>query len=133
MEPVDHFPLIGPHEGREFELMDRGVKHVALFYDIIPDDYVRYKALDDYDAIEWAQPISHPDGYDVNIAYRILFRKSHQKQAERLHQLQQMLHEGHYKLDHEYEVGAILGYPKAAIEYYVKRIKTKTKTRDQAD
>jgi hypothetical protein len=28
--------LIGPHEGREFELLERGEKNVALFYEIIP-------------------------------------------------------------------------------------------------
>lgn len=44
-------PLIGPHEGKEFELIDQGLKHVALFCEIIPDLYHSFTQRPDFGCI----------------------------------------------------------------------------------
>lgn len=133
MEQDKDFPLIGPHEGREFELLDRGLKHVAFFCEIIPDDYHNYKAQEPYDVIEWQRTVRHRHGYDVQIPYCVIFRKTHRQQAERLYELNQLFYKGDYRPDHEYEIGDILSYPKKSVEAFVQKIKKNRKARGIVD
>ncbi len=137
------FPLIAPHEGREFELMEQGRKNVALFYDIIPDQYGEFRSLDQYGAIEWSVPINlthaqkgslrergahyeglDEDGTEIYIPYRILYRKNHEAQARRLADLVQNYGVG-WDIEKEREIGAILGYPKESIEQFVRNLENR--------
>lgn len=37
---IDLSPTLGPHEGRELELLLSGEKPIALFYEEVPDEFL---------------------------------------------------------------------------------------------
>ena len=39
---IDSLPMLGPHEGRELELLLSGEKPIAFFYEGIPDEFLPY-------------------------------------------------------------------------------------------
>ncbi len=39
---IDLSPTLGPHEGRELELLLSGEKPIALFYEEVPDEFLSH-------------------------------------------------------------------------------------------
>ena len=39
---IDSLPMLGPHEGRELELLLSGEKPIAFFYEGLPDEFLPY-------------------------------------------------------------------------------------------
>ncbi len=109
--------LIGPHEGREFELLDDHKKHVAFFHDIVPTRCYEYALRDEYDLIQWEVVTPHKSR-PITIPYVILFRTSHYTQARRLENLIRHFDRKNWK-ESEREIGHILGYSNEAIEYFI--------------
>ena len=119
-------PLIGPHEGRELELMLQGEKPAAMFYDIepytegiIPEDefqpYVdagKIVKKETFHVFRDAQVrhvyYARPD-YSANID-RLIEITKHQYDSERKTSWPEEL---------ERETGKLLGYSDEAIEYYL--------------
>lgn len=104
---------IGPHEGRELELMCRGEKHVALFFEVKPPDFHEFLE-NGFDVIEFEQ------SHHRNFAYHtdIFFRRSHRKWAERLKIIVQDTQSG-IDASREHEIGRILGYSSHEVDAYI--------------
>jgi len=99
---------IGPHEGIEFELYEKGLKNVILLADDLPldDVFSEAKRLG-------AEFITAT--YNPLVTSYIFYRPSHKQQALRLKEL--LLEMPLYnnftrdrKIEHERETGRILGY-----------------------
>ena len=109
--------LIGPHEGREFELLERGEKNVALFYEIIPPQVSDFTARADFDSLEFIRGLDLA-GVETAVPYVILYRNGFEEDARELLQLINRDVAG-FDPAIERRVGEILGYPRAAIEHYI--------------
>ena len=109
--------LIGPHEGKEFDLIRKGQKDVALFYELIPQEYFEFKRLDQYGVIEFEKPVAMDD-IAGSVLYVILYRRGFQDEAEELRNLVESKTKG-FNLTSERRIGEILGYPEEAIEHYL--------------
>lgn len=109
--------LIGPHEGREFALLDSGQKHVALFYETIPNEVEAFRARPEFSVIDFTERFD-ASGRVTLIPYVILFRKGHEAAA---HELRTLIRQGRARFDPvtERRIGQILGYPPEAIEHYL--------------
>ena len=116
----DIHPFIGLHEGKEFQLLDAGRKHIAFFYEIIPDKYFIYKERNEFGCIEWEDEVTGRYGSKVVIPYVILYRRTHRQDAERLAVLKKSDGSAYHQSE-EYEVGKILSYSQEAVEYYIAR------------
>lgn len=109
--------LIGPHEGIEFELLESGEKNVAYFYELIPEKYYVFKKKNSYKYIEFQKEILIKNNL-IKMPYVIIFRKSYDKEALRLHDI--LLNKAAVRnMDAEREIGQILSYPEEAIEHYL--------------
>lgn len=121
--------LLGPHEHKEFKLLQAGVKHVALFCDIIPEDYFFYKHKSEYGYIEFEKDMIVKNE-KVNIQYAILYKNNHSIEAARLEEILKY-HSDEYVESIEREIGKILSYSNEAIEYYLAHVhEIKSKQRD---
>lgn len=105
---------IGPHEGVELMLMQQGKKHIALFTDFIPADFVPY--LHSTYHIKTLFVAQH-EGF----AYPsfVIYTPEYQKQAEELIQLLKpellALDDTHRK------IGRILGYEEWQIDAFLNQ------------
>lgn len=115
--------LIGPHEGKELALLDSGEKHVALFYEIIPDQYYSYKKMKEYCAIEFTK-FAEVEGRRHPIQYAILYRKCHRENALRLAEIIKSDYEN-YDMNLEREIGRILCYSNEAIEAFIAKVESR--------
>lgn len=115
--------LIGPHEGKEFELLQMGDKNVALFYEIIPEEYYIFRNNPNYNSIEFIRPATLSENLKLDIQYVILYRIGFEVDANRLHALVSDIIPKEHGMNHEYEreVGIILGYSEEAIDYYLNK------------
>lgn len=114
---VDGMPLIGPHEGQEFALLNSGHKNVALFYEIIPEDVEAFRNKPGFVVCDFDQRFEVP-GRTAVIPYVILYRKGFETDAQELHRL---LQRDRPKFDPlaERRIGEILGYPPQAIDHFI--------------
>lgn len=123
-------PLIGPHEGREVELMLAGEKPLAYFYafvdepHIIPDaefePYVRDGTLVKR---EWTVDLP-PDGRDLSPFRHVLLALP--AETWRIEAAFKII-DGHargirkYAREDNARMGRLLGYPEEAIAFFVDR------------
>jgi hypothetical protein len=126
MNEDPHFPPgIGPHEGRELELMLAGEKPLAMFYDAVP-------ATIDLPEADFAPHVT---------AGRIVMREEIYKAArtgnatryvyyalpkevwriDALHAMQSGFYAGHPATDEDdIEIGRLLGYSEADIQCFIR-------------
>ena len=109
---------IGPHEGIEFQLYEKGKKNVILLSDDLPLD----DALDEAKRLG-AEYITA--SFDPLVTSYIFYRPSHKQRALRLKEL--LLEMPLYnnftrdrKIEHERETGRILGYEDWQIEAFIQ-------------
>ncbi len=113
-------PGVGPHEGREFDLMRAGQKHVALFLDWEPE------GMDAMLADGFLMLVSADTTAAGKIFYnRIVYRQGYSAQAERLRALIHAPRAG-WDEGHEYEVGTILGYSRTEVEAFLAHVRKDT-------
>ena len=115
--------LIGPHEDIEFKLLDEKKKHVALFYEIIPQSYYDYIEYEDYKGLSFTAKFL-VNNTEIEIDYKIIYRVGYEQDALRLKQLKM---KQDFNPNNEREIGRILGYPKVAIEYFISNFEKKKK------
>jgi hypothetical protein len=108
---------IGPHEGREFELMRAGAKDVAYFFELEPKGLAEISADPSFLAMVFQSCELHGISVPCWIAYRVGF----EKQAQRLKSLVLDPSTGWHKA-REYEIGRILGYRDEDIEAFVAHV-----------
>ncbi|MBO6792101.1 MAG: hypothetical protein JJ894_16360 [Dinoroseobacter sp.] len=107
---------VGPHEGQEFDLMRKGRKNVALFYDFEPE------GLNDF-LIEGFCLLQFPHHvFQGEITFsRIVFRCGFDEDALRL---KTIITDGSTEIDRrrEHEIGKILSYSTSEVEAYLAHV-----------
>ena len=108
---------LGPHELKEAELMLSGQKEVAYFYSGYPEEYLQeIKKYIENGTFESFHMESN-NGFIVWIA-------GAEKKAYRLAELVRYGRKHGYVESIEREIGQILGYSEADIDYYIEHIKS---------
>lgn len=106
-------PQIAPHEGRELNLMRRGLKHVALFFELRPLDFAGF-VESGFHLIEFEQFAKQNQIYNTYIFYR----SGYEDAAKRLKEIAQDISKG-IDLIREHEIGRILGYTRDQVEAFI--------------
>lgn len=113
--PDDHDALppgIGPHEGREFELMATGAKSVAYFVEIAPENADAIIAARGYGRLDLPRMFG-----DVPFTSLIVYRDGYEAAARELADL--ILTADSYDEARERRIGEILGYSEREIGAYI--------------
>ena len=113
---------IGPHEGIELDLMRAGTKHVALFYEIVPDDLERFAAEQGFVLDRFEQTVEGSEGL-VAVPYVTVARRGYERDAERLKHI--VTTTDRWDVAKEWEAGTILGYRSADIAALIRNLKEK--------
>ncbi len=114
---------VGPHEGREFDLMRRGKKHVAMF-EYVPDGLQEFLDEGGFSSFVDLRDFSGK-------SYPVLFvhRDGHEEDARRLCLMTRDPPKG-FQPDHERAVGHILGYTDAQIDAFLAHVHPKSRRDD---
>ena len=109
--PFDLPPGIGPHEGREYNLMIIGLKKVALF-EILPIEFLENKSHLSIKYIRHSpySTIAYLSGNEV-IANKLLELINYQKDIRHIDEAT------------EYAIGEILGYSKMEVSCFLEHCK----------
>ncbi|WP_258172892.1 hemocin immunity protein [Haemophilus influenzae] len=109
--------IIGPHEGKELDLMLKGLKNLALFYTDynIPYGFIPYLE-NGFFKIKKVRTI---DSNGNNFYYYIIYTKKHKRKAKKLSILLKKS-TNFFNLNYERKIGKLLGYSKEDIEFYIK-------------
>ncbi|WP_077550333.1 hemocin immunity protein [Rodentibacter genomosp. 2] len=107
--------VLGPHEGRELELMLNHQKDLALFYTDyeIPEDFYPYLENKTFQ-LKTINLKRRALGY---IAYYLIYRPEHIKKAEAL--ISVLKSYDKFDPDLERKIGKLLGYSNDDIEFYI--------------
>ena len=132
MKKTDHLhPLLGPHEGRELELMLKGEKPAAMFHyvvgkeeHIVEDVFTAFQPYVDNGSII-KKEISYADKHSIRYVFYSL--PTHTKNIDRLIEIKNHLYDSSRKENWpnelEKEIGQLLGYSNAAIKHYIEHKK----------
>lgn len=119
---------IGPHEGRELELMLAGIKPLAMFNDDIPEDmeapeisFDPYVSEGRFIKQEITLPILTSNGSCLRYYFYVL--PGEEWRLLRIIEIQRGFFEGGVQTTQELEteIGRLLGYDEADIETFIKR------------
>lgn len=111
-DDINH-PLLGPHAGKEYELMLRGEKNISAFLDEVPPVFLHEMA----NARRFHYLHAH------NPKFHIFYHTGHQADAARLEKVIEM-NGGTGRTYYpriEREIGRLLGYSDEAVQYYLDR------------
>ena len=111
---------IGPHEGVEFILFDRGEKHVIYFnWDSWPEEYFAAAKLVGAKSLKFSEQDSEEESY-------IFYRHGHEAEAEELRDiiLSRFTKYNDDFDEKEHRIGEILGYTKDDVELFIKNFKS---------
>lgn len=121
-------PEIGPHEGRELELMLAGEKPVAMFSDVIPPSfdfpeelfapYIQNAQLVRRDVVIFTSNSNAP-----NIRYLFYALLGEEWRMDRLAEIHRALHQYNEPTTRELEteIGQLLGYRDRDIQVFIDR------------
>lgn len=113
-------PTLGPHEGRELELLLSGEKPIALFYEEVPDEFLSHLNSDNLKKIMKTFPIQHAN---KTITFCLIYKNAPKPHLnELLSILEQSLLQKGFQPTIERRIGQLLGYRKIDIEYYLNHI-----------
>lgn len=106
--------MLGPHEGKELDLMRKNLKKVALFYtdSYVPEEFSPYLENKTFHLKELILD---------RITYYIIYKPEYQKEADELSMIL-LRNDQEVSLDNERKIGKILGYNDEDIEYYINHI-----------
>lgn len=102
---------VGPHTGIEYTLMSEGKKNIAMFADLIPDEFIENPAGIDMDTI------SSTDG-----TCTIFYMCGHNADATRLMELNLSTRGRGYMPEVEREIGRLLGYQEWEINAFLNHV-----------
>ncbi|MGY4748115.1 hemocin immunity protein [Avibacterium paragallinarum] len=109
--------VIGPHEGKELDLMLRGLKNLALFYTDynIPDGFIPYLESGFFKVKKIRINISNKNFF----YYYIIYKQKHKRKAKKLSLLLEKS-KNCFNSNYERKIGKLLGYSKDDIEFYIE-------------
>lgn len=108
---------IGPHEGKELELMLKNTKNIALFYSDydIPDDFIPYLANGTFRL----EDIKLLDRHNNIFFYYIIYNPAYENEAKYLAYILQKSVDI-FDPFYERKIGELLGYSDEDIQYYLE-------------
>ncbi len=126
--------MIGPHEGRELDLMLTGKKFLAAFGDIVPptgqideaiipeqkfSPYVKNGALRRFEKQLFSGRLRQP------MLYVCFVIPGHEWRAETFFGLREMVHSGEWPADDATDIiiGRLLGYSQEDIDHFIHKSK----------
>jgi hypothetical protein len=128
------FPMIGPHQGKELELMLAGRKHLAIFGDAVPEDniisevIIPEKAFSPYVAegkiIRFCEEVYIPEK-NIKIRNVCFVSQNNEWRAHAYFWMQKECMNGRRPFDdaYEYFIGRLLGYDEADIIDFIKNVR----------
>ncbi|WP_293743485.1 hypothetical protein [uncultured Acinetobacter sp.] len=117
----NHHPSLGPHEGKELELMLQNKKELSLFYtdSEIPEAFLPYIKKGRFYCKVLKHKLFVKDEY-VDFEFYII---SQEPNTPNVYKLSKALGESlkvKFSPDLEREIGLLLGYNDSDIEYYIQ-------------
>lgn len=103
---------IAPHEDAEYQLMAAGKKHLAMFSDLIPEEF-----------------IDDPEGLKIGVVRSddgectVYYMPGHREAAERLLALNLSSYGKGFVPEIEREIGRLLGYEEWQIDAFLKHVR----------
>lgn len=126
--------MIGPHEGKELELMLEGKKHLAIFYDAliegqsIPEEIIPEKAFAPYVRkglfTRTCKTVTLPKS-SIPAFYVCFTQAGEEWRAQAFFWMQQECLEGRRPYDdaYEYFIGRLLGYEEEDIRDFIENVR----------
>ena len=123
--------FVGPHEGRELELMRSGLKPLSVFVEELPQQFEVFPEKD-FDALVSegklkkhviAEPVKGPLGEDVSIR-KVFYALPEEEWRIHSFLLVQSIYDSlvpGWRPDLDRVIGALLGYDRADIEKFVRQ------------
>lgn len=108
---------IGPHEGREFDLMRAGRKAVALFFELRPEGLAEISADPSFSCLTFRSV----EKKKMTVPVWIVFHKGAEAQAKWLKTLVLAPPVG-WSAAHERAIGRIWGYDEADIDAFIAQV-----------
>ncbi|WP_439242703.1 hemocin immunity protein [Lonepinella sp. BR2474] len=107
---------IGPHEGKEFELMRNGQKNIALFYSDyeFPESFIPYIKSGTFRLKE----VFISSSPKCDLTAQIVYKPEAEKEADLLAELIKILK---FIPENEKKIGLLLGYSEEDVDFYVSR------------
>jgi len=130
--------MLGPHQGKELELMLAGKKHLAVFYDAllpnqpIPEEIIPEESFAPYikngTIKRFTQTLVSPKS-PIPAYYVCYTLAGHEWRAEAFFWMQQECYAGRRPFDdaYEYFIGRLLDYTDADIEEFIRHLRQQRK------
>lgn len=128
---IDGIPLIGPHEGRELELMLAGTKPIAMFHEVVGHDdglelipEVAFSPYVDAGRFLCHQESIQSSGHTLRYVFYAQTNRAHN--LKRLIEIVRHKHDPNrnrnipWPVEFESEIGRLLGYSQEAIDYFIQ-------------
>lgn len=112
---------LGPHEGQELELLLSGHKPIALFYDLLPTEFLKHLEQGTLTMLSKDIETSLPIPFSIMLIYK---DASLADLNELVMCIEKSLTETQFKerLGLDRRIGQLLGYSPQDIEFYIQHI-----------
>ncbi|SDB98826.1 hypothetical protein [Acinetobacter boissieri] len=123
MHNMPMHPSLGPHEYKELSLMLANKKPLALFYtdSEMPEEFTPHLASGRLHCTQFARQFMFKDE-PHEIVYSIISHAPNTPNVQRLIEVIKMTFTVGFSVPLEREIGQLLGYDDADIEYYIQRL-----------
>lgn len=112
---------LGPHEGQELELLLSGEKPIALFYDLLPVEFLKHLEQGTLSMLSKDIQTSLPLPFSIMLIYKA---SSLENLNELMICIETLFTETNFEkcIELERRIGQLLGYSAQDIEFYIQHI-----------
>lgn len=112
---------LGPHEGKELELMLKNEKELSLFYtdSEIPEEFIPYLEEGRF-FLKTLKFKKNINGVNFDFKYYIISQHKDSSNVCKLSKVLELNFNNSFSPDLEREIGILLGYNNDDIEYYIQ-------------
>ncbi len=116
---------VNPHQGLEWQLMQKGEKHIALFalhHETLPDEFAKNETFPSLTLECIAHQQKQRRRGAKQLIFKIFFNPAKQQDAQKLYQLLESCYQPDSKItpDIERKIGQLLGYKTEDIDAYLQ-------------
>lgn len=126
-------PQIGPHEGRELELLLNGSKQIALFFSDYPELSEEYTHCLNQEILHLTRKIIFIDKNNFPLEAHIVHKNKNDPNVPLLIQLLMQafsVDDKNQMISIERNIGKILGYDQCDIDFYIQKLEARLNTKD---